>query len=196
MTSTTVEEGLRRYEIGRKIRALRLRKKMALVELGRHSGFSAALLSKVESSKIFPPLGTLLRIAMVFGVGLDHFFIDPKEKPVLAIVRKSERMRFANTGPGKKNAAYFFESLDFPANDRTSSTYLAEFQPAGRTSAPVHDHPGSETIYVMTGKLAVAFGPEEHVLNAGDSMYFDSSVPHSYRRVGTAECRAVIVTVG
>src|SRR6476661_6413988 len=107
MPTNTVEEGLRPYEIGAKVRVLRLRKKMSLVELGRHTGFSAALLSKVESSKIFPPLGTLLRIAMVFGVGLDHFFTEPKEKPALAVVRKSDRMQFANTAAGKKNASYF-----------------------------------------------------------------------------------------
>src|SRR5688572_7738615 len=71
MLSRTLEEGLRNYEIGDKVRALRLRKKMALVELGRHTGLSAALLSKIERSNIYPPLPTLLRIAMVFGVGLD-----------------------------------------------------------------------------------------------------------------------------
>ena len=52
MLSTTLEEGLRNYEIGEKVRALRLRKKMALVELGKHTGLSAALLSKIERSNI------------------------------------------------------------------------------------------------------------------------------------------------
>ena len=196
MASNTVEEGLKRYEIGSKVRALRLRKKIGLVELGRHTGFSAALLSKVESSKIFPPLGTLLRIAMVFGVGLDHFFNEPREKPVLAIVRKKDRMRFANTGAGAKNASYEFESLDFPANDRLTSSYLAEFFDVKPERAAVHAHPGVETIYVISGRLAIAFGTDEHVLTSGDSIYFDSSIPHSYRRLGTGECRAVVVTAG
>src|SRR5687768_9117838 len=61
MLSRTLEEGLRNYETGDKVRALRLRKKMALVELGRHTGLSAALLSKIERSTISPPLPTLLR---------------------------------------------------------------------------------------------------------------------------------------
>jgi transcriptional regulator with XRE-family HTH domain len=193
MASNTVEEGLRSYEIGRKIRALRLRKKMGLVELGRHTGFSAALLSKLESSKIYPPLGTLLRIAMVFGVGLDHFFSDPREKPALAIVRREDRMRFGNDGA--KQPSYFFESLDFLANDRNSSSYLAEFLAVDRENAAVHEHPGSETIYVITGRLALVVGSDEHVLNGGDSIYFDSSIPHSYRRMGKPDCRAVVLTV-
>lgn len=186
--SNTVEDGLRQYEIGSKVRALRLRKKMGLVELGRHTGFSAALLSKVESSKIFPPLGTLLRIAMVFGVGLEHFFTEPKQKPVVAVVRKKDRLRL-------KHGSYDFESLDFPANDRLSSSYLAEFHEVKQDKALVHAHDGAETIYVITGKLALRIGAEDHLLAAGDSIYFDSSVPHSYRRAGSGECRAVVTTV-
>lgn len=195
MATNTVEEGLRRYEIGRKVRALRLRKKMALAELGRHTGFSPALLSKIESSKIFPPLGTLLRISMVFGVGLEHFFSDPREKPVVAVVRKSDRMRL-ETGSGRvPEPAYRFESLDFPANDRRSSAYLAEFLPVARERAVPHEHPGAETLYVVGGRLALSIGTDEYQLDAGDSIYFDSSVPHSYRRVGPARCHAVVVVV-
>ena len=64
----TISQGLERYSIGEKLRTLRLRKSMGLVELGKHTGLSAALLSKLERGKLFPTLPTLLRIAMVFGV--------------------------------------------------------------------------------------------------------------------------------
>ena len=74
MVSGTLSRGLREYAVGPKLRALRLRKKMGLVELGRHTGLSAAMISKVERGVLFPTLPTLLRIALVFGVGLDHFF--------------------------------------------------------------------------------------------------------------------------
>lgn len=68
MLSETLDSGLRSYGIGAKVRGLRLKKKMGLVELGRHTGLSAALLSKLEREKLFPTLPTLLRVAMVFGV--------------------------------------------------------------------------------------------------------------------------------
>ena len=195
MASRTVEEGLQRYEIGKKVRALRLRKKMGLVELGKHTGFSPALLSKIESSKIFPPLGTLLRIAMVFGVGLEHFFADARDKPVLAIVRQVERIRLSHGGIDERHPAYHFESLDFPANDRSSSAFLAEFLPLDAKKAAPHEHPGFETLYVISGKLALTVEREEHVLEVGDSVYFDSSRPHSYRRLGPTRCAAVVLTV-
>ena len=63
MISQTVTDGLKPYAIGEKIRALRLKKSMGLVELGKHTGLSAALLSKLERGKLFPTLPTLLRVA-------------------------------------------------------------------------------------------------------------------------------------
>lgn len=192
MLSTTLEEGLRNYEIGDKVRALRLRKKMALVELGRHTGLSAALLSKIERSNIYPPLPTLLKIAMVFGVGLDHFFGGNAKQPVLSIVRENERARFPDTTEGR--VSYFFESLDFNANDRKLSAYYAEFESVPDDDAPTHVHDGAEFLHVLTGRLDMTIGRKSHELGQGDSIYFDSSVPHSYRRHGKPRCSALVVT--
>src|ERR1700678_312186 len=96
----TISQGLNVYSIGEKLRSLRLRKGMGLVELGKHTGLSAALLSKLERGKLFPTLPTLLRIAMVFGVGLDHFFTDERKRRVVGVVRKKDRVRFPER-PGK-----------------------------------------------------------------------------------------------
>src|SRR5581483_11485840 len=108
MESKTITEGLERYSIGAKLRRLRLRKSMGLVELSQHTGLSTALLSKIERDVMHPTLPTLLRISLVFSVGLDYFFV-PEPKPVLEIVRKSERIRFPDS-PDAKTAAYYFES--------------------------------------------------------------------------------------
>jgi transcriptional regulator with XRE-family HTH domain len=192
MLSATLEEGLRNYEIGEKVRALRLRKKMALVELGKHTGFSAALLSKIERSNIYPPLPTLLRIALVFGVGLDHFFRDETTRPVVAVMRKKDRVRFPDQPEGP--ICYVFESLDFNANERKFDVYLAHFQPLSAKGAPSHAHEGVEFLYLLRGKLSLTIGRHEHELREGDAIYFDASVPHSYRRIGTSACTAVTVT--
>ena len=88
MLSTTLAHELAAYQVGPKLRALRLRKKMGLVELGRHTGLSPAMLSKLERGLMFPTLPTLLRIALVFGVGLDHFFEASAPRKAMGIVRK------------------------------------------------------------------------------------------------------------
>src|SRR5919107_3326306 len=109
MLSETLQAGLTEYSIGGKVRSLRLKKKMGLVELGQHTGLSPALLSKLERGRLFPTLPTLLRIALVFSVGLDYFFASPREKPLVAVVRKAQRVRLPER-PGTGTIAYRFES--------------------------------------------------------------------------------------
>src|SRR3954463_6092797 len=112
MLTATLKTGLSGYEIGRKIHALRLKKKMGLVELGTHTGLSPALLSKIERGRLFPTLPTLLRVALVFSVGLDFFFAGGREKSVAVVVRRRDRLKFPEAGGGR-DARYQFESLDY-----------------------------------------------------------------------------------
>jgi transcriptional regulator with XRE-family HTH domain len=188
----TLSDGLERYQIGPKLRALRLKKKMGLVQLGEHTGLSPALLSKVERGRLFPTLPTLLRISLVFGVNLEHFF-NEQPAPVRVVVRKKDRLRF----PDRANAThptYLFECLDFPATKRPMNGYLVEFQGGTAHADAAHQHPGVELIYLIDGELAIQFDGDERVLRAGDSAYFDSSQPHRYRRKGAKRCTGVVVT--
>ncbi len=193
MLSKTLTDGIERYQIGPKLRALRLRKKMGLVELSSHTGLSAALLSKLERGRLFPTLPTLLRIALVFGVGLEHFFVEERKRDV-GIVRQSERVRFPEK-PNGRDVAYYFECLDFKSYDRKTSSFYAEFQPAQNDRIRTHLHSGSELIYVLKGKLGLLIGSESAELDVGDSIHFDSSVPHGYRNVGAKPCCALVVVI-
>ena len=189
-----ISEGLGRYSIGEKLRSMRLRKSMGLVELGKHTGLSAALLSKLERGKLFPTLPTLLRIAMVFGVGLDYFFTDERKRRVVGVVRKEERVRFPEK-PGAQDVQYYFESLDYRSTERKMSAFLADFQDVAPERLKPHLHTGVEFLYVLKGSLAVKIGSEEFLLEPEDAIYFDSAVLHSYRRRGSKPCTGVIVTV-
>jgi len=191
MLSETLTTALEGYAIGPKIRRLRLRKKLGLVQLGEHSGLSPALLSKIERGQLFPTLPTLLRIALVFGVGLDHFFKDDSERPVHAVVRKADRIRLPDK-KGSKAPAYFFESLDYPVSERKLDGYYVEIEAEDEPSEP-HEHPGAEIIYVLRGELVVNLEGEDFMLGKGDSMYFDCAHTHSYRRQGHEPCAAIVV---
>jgi transcriptional regulator with XRE-family HTH domain len=192
--SETIVAELKQYGVGEKLRALRLKKKMGLVELGRHTGLSPALLSKVERGRLIPTLPTLVRIALVFSVGLEYFFSDQTRRSAPAIMRRGERLRFPDT-PEATDVAYAFESLDFHAIDRKLSAYYAEFEPVAADRARRHQHPGAEFIHVLSGRLVVRVGEEDFTLDRGDSMYFDPSIAHSYRREGRTACCAIVVTV-
>ena len=190
----TITLGLGRYSIGEKLRTLRLKKSMGLVELAKHTGLSAALLSKLERGKLFPTLPTLLRIAMVYSVGLDYFFTDERKRRVVSIVRKQDRVRFPER-PGTQEVPYFFECLDYKANERKLSAYIAEFQEIAPEKVRPHQHPGVELLYVLKGSLTVKIGSEEFQLETEDAIYFDAAVQHSYRKHGTKPCSGVIITV-
>ena len=193
MLSKTLQDGLNEYGIGAKLRALRLKKKIGLVDLGKHTGLSPALISKIERGRLFPTLPTLLRIALVFGVGLEYFFAGARDKPLVAITRRRERVDLPER-PGAREAAYRFASLDYPASERRFNCYYAEFFPVAPEKLRPHDHAGVEFIYVIQGTLSVHISGEEHALEAGDAMYFDSTIPHAYRRSGGRRCSAVVVT--
>ena len=193
MANKTIVDGLKPYALGEKLRALRLKKSMGLVELGKHTGLSPAMLSKLERGKLFPTLPTLLRIAMVFGVGLDYFFTDERKRHVVSIVRKDERLRFPET-PGRSTIAYQFESLDFKATDRRLNAFYAEFEAVHAEKRKFHQHAGVELLYLISGTLELTIGSDTHMLQAEDAIYFDSAVRHSYHRAGKHSCSAVIVT--
>ncbi len=191
MLSKTLTTALEGYSIGPKIRRLRLRKKLGLVQLGEHTGLSPALLSKIERGHLFPTLPTLLRIALVFGVGLEHFFQADGEKPVVAVVRKADRIRLPDK-PGRTSPTYNFESLDYPVSERKLNGYYVEVEAEDEPSEP-HEHPGAEIVFVLRGELVINVAGEDFALQNGDSIYFDSAHPHSYRRRGTSPCAAIVV---
>jgi transcriptional regulator with XRE-family HTH domain len=190
----TVAGWLKPYSIGEKLKTLRVRKKLGLVELGRHTGLSAALLSKLERSKLYPTLPTLARIATVFDVGLDHFFTDERKRHVVAVAKKQDRQRFPER-PGTPDVSYFFETLDYGATPRKLNGYLAEFQRIAKEKLKPHTHAGAELLYLISGSLVVAIGGHGYELEAGDSIYFDSGVPHTYSKSGDSHCAALIITI-
>jgi transcriptional regulator with XRE-family HTH domain len=193
MISPILTEGLNQYAIGAKLRGLRLRKKMGLVELGKHTGLSAALLSKIERGKLFPTLPTLLRIALVFSVGLEYFFTSDRNRHAVGIVRRAQRKRFPER-PDGRDVSYVFESLDFTAIERKLNAYYAQFQLLAPERTRAHQHPGAEFLHILTGKLVLIIASDEYELAAGDSIYFDSTVAHSYRRTSAKICSAIVVT--
>jgi transcriptional regulator with XRE-family HTH domain len=191
MISNTLSVGLQQYRIGPKLRGLRVKKKLGLVELGRHTGLSAPMLSKIERGVLFPTLPTLLRIAMVFNVGLEHFFVQDAGRPQVQVIRKRDRLRLPDR-PGAKSPAYLFESLYYPVSDSKIVAFHAEFPRDAAASEP-HHHNGAELIYVLMGKLSVVVGEEETILSRGDAMYFDSGAAHTYRQHGKSSSSAIII---
>jgi len=179
--------------IGERIKHLRLKKSMGLVELGRHTGLSASFLSQLETGRVVPTLRNLARIAMVFSKDLSYFF-DPEPQTLFRVHRRDERVRLPQTGAD--DPAYFFESLGYLVPDRQLDPYYAEFLPMKEGRVPrAHQHAGCEFLYLLSGTLDVRHGEATHRVEAGDAIYFDANTIHSYHCTGKTPATAVIVTL-
>jgi transcriptional regulator with XRE-family HTH domain len=179
--------------IGERIKYLRLKKSMGLVELGRHTGLSASFLSQLETGRVVPTLRNLARIAMVFSKDLNFFF-EPEPQTLFRVHRAKDRVKLPQTGV--TDPAYFFESLGYLVPDRQLDPYFAEFLPNKRDREPrAHQHVGCEFLYLLTGQLDVQHGEVTHHVGAGDAVYFDATTIHSYSCTGDVSATALIVTL-
>jgi transcriptional regulator with XRE-family HTH domain len=189
--SDALRAELAQYLIGQKVRALRLRRSMGLTQLGQRTGLSPALLSKIENGKLVPTISTLLRVATVFDVTLDHFFQNEHRRRIISITRKQDREAASDRRLASEEG-YDLARLDMGAGERKFQPYLAEFMPAEANGRP-HMHQGFEFLHVLSGKLQLSIGSDENVLAPGDSIYFDSNLRHSYRCLSPEACTAFMV---
>lgn len=179
--------------IGDRIKRLRLKRSMGLVELGRQTGLSASFLSQLETGRVVPTLRNLARVSMVFGKDLAYFF-EPEPQPLFRIHRKAERTRQPQSGVD--DPTYYFESLGYMVPERQFDPYFAEFLPLRKTNEMrAHVHPGAEFLYVLAGALEIRHADKVHVAEAGDGVYFDASTPHAYRCSGETPAQVIIVTL-
>lgn len=191
--SETAERFIAEKHIGERIKRLRLKKSMGLVELGKHTGLSASFLSQLETGRVVPTLRNLARIAMVFSKDLSYFF-ETEPQAMFRVHRRKDRVRLPQTGT--ETPTYFFESLGYMVPDRHMDPYFAEFVPLGPQQEPkAHMHPGYEFLYVLDGELTLHHGENRCTLGAGDAVYFDSATAHSYFCHGPKPASALIVTM-
>lgn len=190
--SESAESFIGEKKIGERIKRLRLKRSMGLVEMGKHTGLSASFLSQLETGRVVPTLRNLARIAMVFNKDLSYFF-EPEPHTLFRVHRKTERVRLPQSGVN--DPTYFFESLAYLVPDRTLDPYLAEFIPLKKNAeVRSHVHSGFEFLYVLAGKMDIRHGAHTQILEPGDSVYFDASTPHSYRCAGDEKTNVIIVT--
>jgi transcriptional regulator with XRE-family HTH domain len=187
------EKFIAEKRIGERIKYLRLKKSMGLVELGKHTGLSASFLSQLETGRVVPTLRNLARIAMVFSKDLSFFF-DPEPESLFRVHKAKTRVKLPQTGVA--DPAYFFESLGYLVPDRLLDPYFAEFLPQkpGREVKP-HQHVGCEFLYLLSGEMDIRHGESVHHVEPGDAVYFDANTIHSYVCVGESSATALIVTL-
>lgn len=185
------EDLLAEAHLGQRIKRLRLKRSMGLVELGKQTGLSASFLSQLETGRVVPTLRNLARVALVFGRDLSYFF-DSGENGVFRVQRGKDRVRLPMGSP---EPDYIAQSFGILIPEGGLRPCMAEFL-AGDEKNPFYpqQYPGVEMVYVLEGTLAVQRNGESHQLGPKDVMYVSGETERSYRCAGTSSAKALIVS--
>jgi transcriptional regulator with XRE-family HTH domain len=170
-------------QLGARVKALRETKQVSLDELAERTGLTAALLAAVEELDVYPSLGPLLRISRALGVRLGTFLDDHAGADPL-IVRLAERHEdFAMHDRTGSPASTRYFSLGRGKTDRHLEPFFIELLPDAGEEA-LSSHEGEEFIIVHSGRVEVRYGTERRELGPGDSIYYNSVVPHHVGALG------------
>jgi transcriptional regulator with XRE-family HTH domain len=167
--------------IGEKIKGLREIKNLSVEDIAERSGLSGIQINRIDRNEVFPSLAPLIKIARVLGVRLGTFLDDQQELgPVICrkkTVDEAEGISFSNNAKTvHKNMSYYALSQD--KSGRHMEPFLIDVQSAEEADFVLSTHEGEEFIFVMEGVIEINYGKETYILEAGDSIYYDSIVAH------------------
>ncbi len=166
------------FHIGTKIKKLRKARKLTLQDVARETGFSPALISQIENNNVSPPIATLSKIAKFFDVKMGHFFEEEEEEHKYEVVRKLDRrvvsrvISKAGTGHG-----YTYEALSFRKRNKKMEPFVLTVSERAEEET-LYNHDGEEFLLIIKGTAEVILDEERITLEAGDAVYFDSSLRH------------------
>lgn len=170
-------------EVGKEIRRLRTMRGLTLEKLARDARVSAGLLSQIERGRGNPSFNTLVNVAHALGTSIARLVAG--EQRVSPVVRKDERRRLGVSAATGSGASMVAELLNLRP-DSLLEVIRIEAPPGYTTEETPYSHEGEEFGLVLEGVHAVTVGGSRYVLEAGDSISYNSEIPHWYENVGEA----------
>ena len=187
-----VEQYIDEKFIGERIRRLRLKRSMGLVELGTRTGLSASFLSQLETGRVVPTIRNLAKLALVFQKDLSYFFRQEKAVTFRSLP-KDDRIRL--TRNAKDGSRFVSESLSALIPDRRMVPCLAEFFPGDQPcDFTPKIFPGMEFVYVLEGSLCLSSASGNEQLDGGDVGWIDGRTKRQYICSGDQHAKAMIIT--
>lgn len=167
-------------KIGEKIRQVRVSKEMSAEELATASGNSVELIESLEEGAFIPSMAPLFKIARALGVRLGTLLDDmPQTGPFMVKSGQSgEIIHFTGNISNLEESTLELYSLAYGKGDRHMEPFIVDLHPKNADNYELSPHEGEEFIYVMDGEIELLYGQERYVLTTGDSIYYDSVIPH------------------
>jgi quercetin dioxygenase-like cupin family protein/DNA-binding XRE family transcriptional regulator len=179
-------------EIGIRVKNARESRGLSIFDVYLRTDIDAETLSQIEEGKIVPPLGTVVKLAKALDLKMGYF-ISGEEEKAYTIVRRDDREVTARYDSSKeKHHGYAYEHLAPHKTDRYMEPFLVSLEPS-ETEEERSSHDGQEFIFVVQGEMEVRLGEEIHILQPGDSIYYDSTVPHLVKCYGRETTKILAV---
>ena len=165
-------------KIGQRIKAVMEKKGIILEDLSKRTGLKTELIRLIEEEDVYPSLGPLLKISRALGVRLGTFLDDQVSRDPLIIRRRDRSQELSMLRSKNAPVALQFYSLGRGKTDRHMEPFFVELLPESAVEKTLSAHEGEEFIVVNSGRVEIIYGREAHQLDAGDSIYYNSVVPH------------------
>ena len=163
--------------IANRLRGLREVLELSAQEVAESCHLRVEEYMALESGESDISVNVLQTIARRYGISLDVLMFGEEPKMNAYFITR------AGAGVSvERRKAYKYEALASGFRDRKADPFIVTVEPAP-TDAPMHlnSHEGQEMNYVLEGRLLLSLNGKELVLNVGDSLYFDSSLPHGMK---------------
>jgi transcriptional regulator with XRE-family HTH domain len=177
-------------DLGNRIRALRRERNLTLERLSELANLSVGIVSQIERGRGNPSFATLAQLAHGLDIPVGRL-LHVAENHKSPVVRRGERRRLDGHGLGYDDGGQY--ELLIPDLTGALEVVWVEHSPGYDTSATPYRHNGEEFGLVIEGRVVVHLDGVAHDLGPGDSIRYDSSVPHWYSNPGPDKCRAVWV---
>jgi transcriptional regulator with XRE-family HTH domain len=180
-------------KLGNRIKTYRERLGLSVDDLATNAGIDAALVTNVENGTVYPAISVLVKLSRALGQRLGTF-MDDQFIPDPLIVRAAERREETTPHHGAGPGNYHYYPLGKGKTDRHMEPLYIEIEPTEERALSAHE--GEEFIIVVEGEVELSYGKQKHRLKAGDSMYYNSVVPHEVSAAGSVKAAiyAVIYT--
>ena len=180
--------------VGKKIVTLCGEKNIPLAELPERSGLAAEQLDKIINSERIPSLGSLIKVARALGVRVGTFLDDSHELgPAIHRCDEAQQAATFSSQLSEANSNLDYFALASQKAGRSMEPFIIDIKPTGAQHPILSSHEGEEFIYVLDGAIKVHYGKDEHILQAGDSIYYDSIVDHLVETLNGTPARILAV---
>ena len=170
---------------GSKIKEVRETRELSVEQLAERAGLTIEQVSKIEKNEVMPSLAPLIKIARALGVRLGTFLDDHDELgPVINKAGElNEGISFSNNHESRQSMLHFF-SLAGNKATRHMEPFFVDIEPQMNNPYNLSTHEGEEFIFVLEGEVEIEYGQKKYMLKKGDSIYYDSIVPHHVHSPG------------